>query len=84
MTTCTFSASRSSVAFARYVGEADSHIYYRQSIDGVSWGTATKAGSGPRPSQFPVGVTHDDGKVIFVYNTSDGTGVVDVRVRQGS
>jgi len=80
----TFRASRWRVAFSRFVGEADTHIYYRQSLDGISWGTATKAVSGPRPSQFPVGVTHHDGKVIIVYNTSDGTGVVDVRVRQGS
>jgi BNR repeat-like domain len=80
----TFRASRWRVAFVRFVGEAETHIYYRQSLDGVSWGTATKAVSGPRPSQFPVGVTHDNGKVIIVYNTSDGTGLVDVRVRQGS
>ena len=79
----TFRASRWRVAFARFSGEAETDIYYRTSIDGTSWGTATKAVSGPLPTQVPVGVTYDEGKVIIVYRTSDSTGVVDVTVRQG-
>jgi hypothetical protein len=79
-----FRDSRWRVAFVRYVGEGETHIYYRQSPDGILWSPATRAVSGPRPGQNPVGVTHDDGKVIIVHNAGDGIGQSDVRVHQGS
>jgi hypothetical protein len=78
-----FRDSRWRVAFVRYVDDGESHIYYRQSPDGFSWSPATKAVSGPRPNQNPVGVTHDDGKVIIVHNAGDGISQSDVRVHQG-
>ena len=81
----TFRASRWRVAFQRCIDNCDErHIYYGQSVDGLSWGPATKAVGGPRPSQNPVGVTHDDGMVIIVHNAGDGISKTDVRVHQGN
>ena len=63
----------------------EQQVYYRQSADGVSWGATTKVTSGPRDFQDPVGVTHDNGKAIVVFDSFDAGGSSsNVLVRQGS
>jgi len=83
----TFRSSAWRVAFTRCIdlGCVEQQVFYRQSAGGSSWGATTKVTSGPGDFQSPVGVTHDKGKAIVMFNSSDASGDLNnVLVRQGN